>query len=88
MTQPIKWIGSGFILLAIAFRGAGYTDIDLVLSLLGAACWCYVGIQWRDRALIILNVAAVVFLSPKILLMITSALPFSTNISQVMGITL
>jgi len=75
MTQPIKWIGSGLILLAIAFRGAGYTDIDLVLSLLGAACWCYVGIQWRDRALIILNVAAVVFLSPKVLLMLSSVLP-------------
>lgn len=88
MTQSIKWIGSGLILLAIAFRGAGYTNIDIVLSLLGATCWCYVGIQWRDRALIILNVAAMVFLSPKILLMIASALPVSTNIPQVMGITL
>lgn len=82
MTQPIKWIGSGLILLAIAFRGAGYTDIDLVLSLLGAACWCYVGIQWGDRALIILNVAALVFLSPKILLMLSSLLPEVRNVTS------
>ena len=80
MTQPIKWIGSGFILLAIAFRGAGYTDIDIVLSLMGAACWCYVGIQWKDRALIIMNVAAVMFLAPKLLIMISSILPEVSNV--------
>lgn len=80
MTQPIKWIGSGLILLAIAFRGAGYTDIDIVLSLMGATCWCYVGIQWKDRALIILNVAAVMFLAPKLLMMISSILPEVSNV--------
>ena len=80
MTQPIKWIGSGLILLAIAFRGAGYTDIDIVLSLMGAACWCYVGIQWKDRALIIMNVAAVMFLAPKLLIMISSILPEVSNV--------
>lgn len=54
----IKWFGSIAVLIAVSIRSTGLAEFilyDLVLSLVGAACWLVVGLMWKDRALIILN---------------------------------
>jgi hypothetical protein len=59
----IKWMASACILLAIAFRAADVSHlIDLVLSSIGVAGWLYVGMIWKDRALIVVNGVALVML--------------------------
>lgn len=58
ITWYVKWFGSSITLCAIVIRSAGVNDlvwIDLLLSMVGALSWLFVGIKWNDRALITLN---------------------------------
>ena len=59
----IKWVASIFVLAAISVRGVeGLQFYDLVLSLIGIIGWLIVSFIWRDRALIMLNGAGLLFL--------------------------
>jgi hypothetical protein len=47
----------------MVLRGAQqYPFLDLCMSFAGCAGWLWVGIMWKDRALIMLNTAAVAIL--------------------------
>ena len=52
----IKWIATGFIIVAVLCRAVDEVPkvYDVVLSLVGTCLW-WVGILWKDRALIVLN---------------------------------
>ena len=64
----IKWIGSLFILTAMSMRGVeGLGLIDLSLSIIGVLLWLWVGLLWKDRALIILNAVGVFILIKNLL---------------------
>jgi len=65
----VKWVSSFFVLSAVMMRSASGDSpemianlrlADQVLSLIGCAGWTWVGLLWKDRALIILN-AVIVF---------------------------
>ena len=58
----IKWIASIFVLGAMSLRGVEATYYDLVLSMVGISLWLVVSILWKDRALILLNGAGLLFL--------------------------
>ena len=59
----IKWIASAFVLGAMSIRGVdGLQQTDLILSLIGIFGWLIVSILWKDRALIMLNGAGLLFL--------------------------
>ena len=59
----IKWIASIFVLGAMSLRGVeGMAYYDLVLSMIGISLWLVVSILWKDRALILLNGAGLLFL--------------------------
>ena len=59
----VKWVASLLILSAMSMRGVvGFELIDLVLSVCGVALWLWVSIIWKDRALVMLNTAAVAIL--------------------------
>tara|TARA_B100001059_G_scaffold83529_1_gene81632 strand:+ start:9111 stop:9401 length:291 start_codon:yes stop_codon:yes gene_type:complete len=59
----IKWVASIVILMAMSVRGVdGYQVYDLYLSLIGIFLWGIVSIIWKDRALIMLNGAGLIFL--------------------------
>ena len=59
----IKWTASAFVLGAMSIRGVdGLQQTDLILSLIGIVGWLIVSILWKDRALIMLNGAGLLFL--------------------------
>ena len=59
----IKWVASAFVLGAMSIRGVeGLQLTDLVLSIIGVSLWLVVSMIWRDRALILLNGAGILFL--------------------------
>ena len=59
----VKWTASVFILASMSIRGVeGLQLYDLLLSLVGVAGWMWVGFLWKDRALIMLNGAGLLFL--------------------------
>ena len=52
----------------MVFRAEGLFPLaDLILSFTGCLGWLWVGLLWRDRALIILNSVAVVILASGLL---------------------
>lgn len=52
----VKWVSSAIILIAMSFRGIPDLAFwDLALSIVGVAGWLWVGLLWKDRALILLN---------------------------------
>jgi|TARA_B100000900_G_C20348915_1_gene621476 hypothetical protein len=64
----VKWSASAIMLVAMSFRGAQVLpQFDLLLSFVGCLGWLWVGVLWKDRALIILNAVAVVILFSGIL---------------------
>ena len=68
MSWYVKWISSFIIICAMSIRGMeGLQFIDLILSILGVAGWLWVGLIWKDRALIILNAVGLFLLFKNIL---------------------
>ena len=64
----VKWISSSIIICAMSIRGIeGLQFIDLILSIIGVAGWLWVGLIWKDRALIILNAVGLFLLFKNIL---------------------
>ena len=64
----VKWTGSFILLGAMMLRGAQvYPIADLIMSTIGCICWLWVGIMWKDRALIILNAVGLSLLFKNIL---------------------
>ena len=59
----VKWIASIILLCAFAFRSTQqFPFIDLCFSLVGVSGWLWVGLLWKDRALVLLNGIAVFIL--------------------------
>ena len=64
----VKWISSFIIVTAMSLRGIeGMQFYDLILSLIGVTGWLWVGMIWKDRALIILNAVGLVILFKNLL---------------------
>tara|TARA_B100000927_G_scaffold150735_1_gene121441 strand:+ start:900 stop:1190 length:291 start_codon:yes stop_codon:yes gene_type:complete len=64
----VKWIASIFVLSAMSLRGIPeYQETDLILSAIGVTLWLWVSVVWKDRALIILNGAGLLFLMRNLL---------------------
>jgi len=52
----VKWISSTILLTGMSIRGLeGLQVMDLILSIIGVTGWLWVGLLWKDRALILLN---------------------------------
>ena len=63
-TWWVKWVSSIIILFAMMIRASQLSPfIDSILSFIGCLGWLVVGLRWRDRAIIILNTAAVIILA-------------------------
>ena len=60
----IKWASSILILIALTIRAADYQRIyDMWFGFVGMIGWTYVGILWKDRAIIIMNVISTILLA-------------------------
>jgi|TARA_B100001741_G_scaffold210069_1_gene173781 hypothetical protein len=60
----VKWASSILILIALTIRAADYPRIyDMWFGFVGMIGWTYVGILWKDRAIIIMNVISTILLA-------------------------
>lgn len=63
-----KWTASIFLLIGMSIRGIeSLIIIDLISSFVGVLLWLYVSILWKDKALILLNTAGLIFLIKNII---------------------
>lgn len=59
----VKWFASSFLLVGMSIRGIdGFQYWDLICSVIGVSGWLWVGLLWKDRALIILNAVGLALL--------------------------
>lgn len=59
----VKWTASIILLCAFAVRSTQqFPFLDICLSLVGVSGWLWVGLLWKDRALVMLNGIAVFIL--------------------------
>lgn len=59
----IKWVASILILIALSLRASGFSVLlDITLSSVGTLMWLIVAFMWKDRALIVVNTAALFLL--------------------------
>ena len=59
----VKWTASAILIAGFAVRSTQmYPFLDLCLSLVGVSGWLWVGLLWKDRALILLNGVGLLFL--------------------------
>lgn len=65
----VKWIASGFILVAVMCRSVEEVPkiFDVILSFIGTIGWAWVGYIWHDRALLLLNAVLCVILGTSII---------------------
>ena len=71
----IKWIASAILLCAMARRSNPELAVyDQAFSLVGTLGWLIVALIWKDRALIILNTAAVIILGSGLISVITNSI--------------
>jgi len=50
--KRIKWFSATVILVAMVFHVLGLTPWNSLLQLVGAAGWTYVGVRWKERAIV------------------------------------
>lgn len=57
ITWYIKWTATLIVIAAVMCRSVEEIPkiYDQALSLVGTAMWLWVGLQWKDRALTVLN---------------------------------
>lgn len=71
----IKWVASAILLIAMASRSNPDLALyDQAFSLFGTFGWLIVALIWKDRALIILNTAAVLILGSGLISVITNSI--------------
>ena len=62
----VKWAASLLMILAMSARSSGIEELhiyDMWGSATGAAMWWWVSFVWRDRALMLVNGAAILILA-------------------------
>jgi len=69
LTWYIKWVATIVIIIAVMCRSVDEIPkiYDQVFSLLGTLLWLWVGLQWKDRALTVLNSVLVFVLAVGVL---------------------
>ena len=68
----VKWVASVFVLAGMSMRGVeGLQLYDLIASSIGITLWLVVSILWKDRALIVLNGAGLLFLIRNLVIQLT-----------------
>jgi|GEM_PF-301257 len=54
----IKWLASIVQILGYTATAAGMTPLNIYLFLVGLMGWLFVGLFWKDRAIILIHVIA------------------------------
>ena len=65
----VKWIATVLVIIAVACRSVDEIPkiYDVAISFVGTILWLWVALQWKDRALIILNSVMVFMLGVSLL---------------------
>ena len=60
ITFALKWVASIIQIAGYAATAYGLTPLNIYLFLLGISGWFMVGVLWRDKAIILIHLVALV----------------------------
>jgi len=58
VVNRVKWISSIFIIISMILTSANIYPINLYVAVIPTLGWIWVSIQWRDSALVAMNMTA------------------------------
>ena len=58
VVNRVKWISSIFIIISMILTSANIYPINLYVAVIPTLGWIWVSIQWRDNALVAMNMTA------------------------------
>jgi hypothetical protein len=53
-----RWAGTATYMVGMLLTALNIFPLNLIFGAMGGVLWCMVGIQWKDRALIIVEAAS------------------------------
>lgn len=64
----IRWIGTAAYLIGMVLTAINIYPLNLIFGAIGGILWCIAGVQYKDKALILVEAAsALIYLSGLIL---------------------
>ncbi len=61
-TDIIKWIATVIQLIGYGLTGLGHTPMNIYFFIVGIVLWFTVGVLWKDRAIMVVHVGALISL--------------------------
>ena len=58
VVNRVKWVSSIFIIISMILTSANIYPINLYVAVIPTLGWIWVSIQWRDNALVAMNMTA------------------------------
>jgi hypothetical protein len=58
----VKWVATFIQLIGYGLTGLGYTPWNIYAFIVGIALWFAVGVMWKDRAIMVVHVGALLSL--------------------------
>ena len=58
VVNRVKWISSVFIIISMILTSANIYPLNLYVAVIPTLGWIWVSIQWRDNALVAMNMTA------------------------------
>lgn len=54
----IRWIGTATYLISMILTALNFYPLNLVFGAIGGTLWCIAGVQYKDKALILVEAAS------------------------------
>ena len=58
LIDKVKWISSVFIIISMILTSANIYPLNLYVAVIPTLGWIWVSVQWRDNALVAMNMTA------------------------------
>ena len=58
LINKVKWISSVFIIISMILTSANIYPLNLYVAVIPTLGWIWVSVQWRDNALVAMNMTA------------------------------
>ena len=57
MTDKLKWLATGTLIIGTLINGFGFYPAGPIVLFIGGLMWLTVSVQWREPSLIVTNLA-------------------------------
>lgn len=79
LNEIIKWSATTIVILGSFINALGYQPEGLIILIVGALLWLWMGIRWKEMSMIVTNVAVIIvtivgMIIPKVLLVVRAYL--------------